>query len=331
MPRPVKSGSSKRRIGYKRRVSPRRRKANRRPSVSSDENYSDSDEDVLHNLNSGVDLSPTSQSSPSHDSTSSDEEVDQPEPADDSSDGTDETWTPSIDGEESDEELDLDDKSSIWQEVPISFRDVSISFNKVDSDLGYGYHEEVKEIKKRVLREYNSLSSRDRKRASFLNANQVMNALYNSEFLFSVLSFQNKSLVERNKTPMDVREYETFLRCFFGFCFYSCSLEDVRKHPFAYPIIVDNLKKLQTKSTSIQEKVKRMNDLLCSLEGQSPDATAKSDSCNAETGVFWRPVFGIDRELEKLFRDVGGRTADICFVDGYTNLIIDDEKLRMRS
>ncbi len=42
-------------------------------------------------------------------------------------------------------------------------------------------------------------------------------------------------------------------------------------------------------------------------------------------------MFGIDRDLEKLFRDVGGWTANTCFVDGYTNLIINDEKLRMRS
>jgi hypothetical protein len=35
--------------------------------------------------------------------------------------------------------------------------------------------------------------------------------------------------------------------------------------------------------------------------------------------------------LEKLFHDVGGRTSHIAFVDGYTNLIIDDEKFRMRS
>jgi hypothetical protein len=299
--------------------------------VDSDDNYSPSDDDVLHNLNSGAALSPTSHQSPSHDSTSSNEEDIDTELADDPSDGSDDTWTPSIDGEDSDEELDLDDKASVWQEIPIKTSDFSISFNKVDSDLGYGYTEEVKEIKKRVLREYYSLSSGDKKSASILNANEVMNALYNSEFLFSVLGFQNKALVERKKTPMDVKEYETFLRCFFGFCYYSCSLSDVSKHPFAYPIILDNLKKLQTKSTSVQDKINRMNDLLRSLEGQSPEASAQSNSGDQEGGVFWRPVFGIDRELEKLFRDVGGRTAHICFVDGYTNLIIDDEKLRMCS
>jgi len=89
--------------------------------------------------------------------------------------------------------------------------------------------------------------------------------------------------------------------------------------------------KLKTRTTSVHDKINRMNDLLCSLEGQSLEANAKSDASKADSGVFWRPVYGVDRELEKLFRDVGGRTADICFVDGYTNLIIDDEKLGMCS
>jgi len=42
-------------------------------------------------------------------------------------------------------------------------------------------------------------------------------------------------------------------------------------------------------------------------------------------------MYGIYRELEKIFRDVGGWTSHSAFVDGYTNLIIDDEKLRMHS
>jgi len=34
-------------------------------------------------------------------------------------------------------------------------------------------------------------------------------------------------------------------------------------------------------------------------------------------------MIGIDRELKKMFRDIGGRTANICFGDSYMNLIID--------
>ena len=48
-----------------------------------------------------------------------------------------------------------------------------------------------------------------------------------------------------------------------------------------------------------------------------------------DIGVFWLPIYGIGRELEKLFRDVEGITSHIAFIDGYNNLIINDEKLRM--
>jgi hypothetical protein len=76
-----------------------------------------------------------------------------------------------------------------------------------------------------------------------------------------------------------------------------------------------------------------MNDLIRSFGGQfaGNSKSMSSEIEEVEDAVFWRPVFGIDRELEKLVRDVGGRTSEICFVEGYSNLIIDDEKLRMRS
>ena len=114
---------------------------------------------------------------------------------DESSDGTNNTWTPSIDGEDTDDEVDLEANAGIWQEIPLRFDDFSISFNKVDSDLEFGYREEVKELKKRVLQEYNTLSNKNKKHATVLNATQVMNAVYTSELLFSILGFQNKSLV----------------------------------------------------------------------------------------------------------------------------------------
>lgn len=98
MPRAIKSRSSKR-IGYKRRQSPRRRKKSKqRTSVSSDEDCSVSDEDVLHNVNSAVAATPPSERGPSHVSTDSTPENEDPEVEDDFSDGSDVTWTPSIEG-----------------------------------------------------------------------------------------------------------------------------------------------------------------------------------------------------------------------------------------
>jgi hypothetical protein len=107
---------------------------------------------------------------------------------DDVSCSSDETWTPLIDGEDSDDD-NVDDDGTSWQETPVQYKDFSIFFNKVDTDLERGYFEEVKELRKRVLREFDTLSSENTKRKSSLNANKVMNAVYNTDILFSVLTF----------------------------------------------------------------------------------------------------------------------------------------------
>lgn len=119
----------------------------------------------------------------------------------------------------------------MWEEVPIKFLDFQILFNKVDCDLGYDYMEEVKEIKKRVLREYYSQKNDIKKPSTKIDVNQVFSSLYLANLLFTMLSFQNKSLIKQMKPPMDFPEYELFLLCFFGLCFYRCSLVDVAKHP----------------------------------------------------------------------------------------------------
>ena len=100
------------------------------------------------------------------------------------SDGTNNTWTPSIDGEDTNEDVDLEDNAGIWQEVPLQFDDCSISFKKLDSNLEFGNREEVKELKKRVLQEYNTLSNKNKKDDTVLNATQVMNAVYTAELIF---------------------------------------------------------------------------------------------------------------------------------------------------
>ena len=176
MPRPITSAPRKR-SGYKRPTHKRRRsprKSRRSTSHSSDEDFSPppSEDEVLRNVNSGIAV-PDDEDSLSHESTHSTYKVLDPEICDDGSDESDVTWTPSINDDNSDEDLDLEDRASIWQEIPIRYSDITISFNKVDTDLEYGYKEEVKEIKKRVLREYNNLSSRAVKKAASLNATKL--------------------------------------------------------------------------------------------------------------------------------------------------------------
>ena len=109
--------------------------------------------------------------------------------------------------------------------------------------MDFGYKEEVKELKKRVLQEFNTSSNKNKKHATVLNATQVMNAVYTSELLFSILRFQNKSLLEQKKELMDLKEYEVFLCVIIGLCFYTCSLLDVLKHPILYQLLTESLRK----------------------------------------------------------------------------------------
>jgi hypothetical protein len=86
---------------------------------------------------------------------------------------------------------------------------------------------------------------------------------------------------------------------------------------------------LTSRGTNTENKIARMNVLLRSFDGHVESNSPRWVD-DMEGGVYWSPIYGIDRELEKLFRDVGGRTSHIAFIDGYTDLIID-EQLRMRS
>ena len=74
-----------------------------------------------------------------------------------------------------------------------------------------------------------------------------------------------------------------------------------------------------------------MNDLLWSFEGHANLAPCQGSADQTDNGAFLRPIYSIDRELEKLFHDVGGQTSHIAFIDGFANLIIDDDKLGMLS
>ena len=100
---------------------------------------------LLQDLNSGGLDSPNSSCPPLPDTTSPENQDDVEEEfvagddGDNESLSSDETWTPSVEGEDFDEDYDLDDDGSIWQETPIQYKDFSISFNKADCDLEFGY------------------------------------------------------------------------------------------------------------------------------------------------------------------------------------------------
>ena len=113
-----------------------------------------------------------------------------------------------------------------------------------------------------------------------------MNSIYSAELLFSVLGFQNKYLLERKKSTMDVKEYEAFLRVFFGLCFYCCGLSDALKHPSSYPLLIESLSKLKSRHSSLDSKIARMNDLLRSFGGQCAGTPTSPELKDVEDGVF---------------------------------------------
>ena len=69
----------------------------------------------------------------------------------------------------------------------MKYKDFCISFNEGDSDLEYGHLEEIKDLEKKLLSEFNTLSNQNSKQAPTLNANQVMNKVYNVNIVLSVL------------------------------------------------------------------------------------------------------------------------------------------------
>ena len=111
-------------------------------------------------------------------------------------------------------------------------------------------------------------------------------------------------------------------KCFLT-VFLPCSLADVKKHPETYPLLISGIQKLPSQYKSLQSKIYHVNDLLCSLEGNFYKTKINSQDDN-EDGIFWKPVYGFDRELEKMFRDVGWQTSSIAFVEGYSNPINDE-------
>lgn len=139
-----------------------------------------------------------------------------------------------------------------------------------------------------------------------------------------ILAFMNRYLKHHSKDITDFREFESFLRCLFALCYYKCSVLDVETHPKTHPLVADNVKNL--KGNTFKQRVRRLNTLLRSFQG-----TEKARPADCGDSIWFPPIYDHDRELEKLFRDMGGHVSGLAFVLGLTQLIIDDDKTRMRS
>ena len=103
--------------------------------------------------------------------------------------------------------------------------------------MGGKYIDEVKQLLLKLLKEYNTIvnSTVDVKD---LNENQIVNTLLPGTLLLSFMSLMDHYLVNVLKTDkVTFAEMEPFLRCFWGHCYYSCSVEDVKNHPDTFPLI----------------------------------------------------------------------------------------------
>ena len=166
--------------------------------------------------------------------------------------------------------------------------------------------------------------SEARQHDDILTESEILNALLPCELAMPILAFMNRYLKHHSKPITDFKEFEAFLRCIFALCYYRCSVLDVEMHPRTHPLVADNVKGL--KGNTFKQQVKRLNILLRSFQGAEKPHPADCNDSITFASVYWH-----DRELEKLFRDLGGHVSGLAFICGLTQLIIDDDKLRMRS
>ena len=233
----------------------------------------------------------------------------------------DESYTPSV-GEESDDD---DDDQTEWRLQPIKSSDFSIGFNVTDRRIEEKYLQETKALSQRLLDEFASIS-RSTVRRTRLTEDELLNTFFPAESAVPVLAFMNRNLLARGKTLITFQELQPFMRSFIGLCYYKKQVADIKAHPEAFPIVVNEVENIV--GITFDEKVDRLNDLLRSWDGH--DVKRKRKDRDDEVLTF-DSVYRIDRELEKLFRDLGGHASRLAHIEGVTDMMIDDEKTRTRS
>ena len=236
----------------------------------------------------------------------------------------DESWTPSV-GEEEDDDDDDEDQTS-WKAQPVRSRDFSVGFNVTDHRIEEKYLLEVKVLTKHLLiDEFASTSSHTNGRKEILNENDILNMFFTECQAIPILTFMNRNLQRPNMSTITFQELQPFMRSFYALCYYKTKIADVKSHPDSYPVVTAAINNLN--GNAFHQKFQRLNDLMRSFDGHdTKQKLNRDDEC-----LFFAPVYGIDRDLEQLFRDLGGQASRLAYIEGLTNGIIDDEKTRGRS
>merc|ERR1711982_167609 len=92
-----------------------------------------------------------------------------------------------------------------------------------------------------------------------------------------------------------------------------------------HPLVANAVQNLR--GSTMKQKFKRLNLLLRSLDGTKP----KTKKSNNDETLHFSPVYERDRELDKVFWDFGGHASRIAFIKGWSHLLVDDDKTRLRS
>jgi len=107
---------------------------------------------------------------------------------------------------------------------------------------------------------------------------------------------------------------------------YCCSLSDVMKHSHSYPILTNTLQALNSRGTSIDSKVLRMNDLLRSFEGHVNHLSEQGKQTRQMTVFFGVQSMVLIKSLKSYF---------VMWADGHLilllSMIIPISSLKMRS
>jgi len=82
------------------------------------------------------------------------------------------------------------------------------------------------------------------KASATLHANQILNAIFPCKNIDICVAIHGQIPTEEGGKHLDFAEFEAFLRCFFGVCFYGCGVSNWEKHPIAYPILITEIEKL---------------------------------------------------------------------------------------
>lgn len=245
-----------------------------------------------------------------------------------SDESSDESWSPS--SMEDDDSLDDENVDwNKWRETPFLAKQVVITMDSVEPETIDRYLEETTQIKTRLKSEVNSIRTMHNTCASpqiaedaNLTDNEILNCFFSPIIAFELHGVMNKGLSIMGKPPMNEREFENVIRLIFYFSYYGKGPAEICSHPENFPEPAELISQLQ--GDTDKKRKDRLLDLLRSFEGDG--------GVNREDlSLTWTSPYDIDKSLENLFFMIGRQASKLCFVQGRTNLIIDDDKLKLRS